>query len=60
MDKNTFSPVIEEPELQEDDDLNPHPESEVEVNNIVWRIAEAYKVTRERRYQQSVSSGLTP
>ena len=60
MDENTFSSVIEEPELQEDDPLNPYPEGEVEVNNIVRGISVNYKVTRERRYQQSLSSDLTP
>jgi len=60
MDENTFSSVIEEPELQEDDDLNPYPEAEVEINNIVSGIAEAYKVTRERRYQHSITTDLSP
>lgn len=60
MDKNTFSPLIKEPELQKDDPLNPYPEAEVEVNNIVWGIAEGFKVSRERKYQQSLSSDLAP
>lgn len=60
MDVNTFSPVAEEPQLEEADPLNPYPTGEEEVNDIVKNVAHAYKVSRERRYQQSLPSDLSP
>lgn len=60
MDENTFSSVIEEPLLQDTHPLNPYPTGEEEVNSIVDSIAHAYRVTRERRYQQSITSDLSP
>lgn len=62
LDENTFLPVADEPKLMMGDPLNPYPSGEEEVNKIVDRVANAYKMSRERRYQQSLAqaSELTP
>lgn len=54
LDENSFLPVTEEPELMAEDPLNPYPSGEAEVNRIVDRVAHAYKMGRERRYQQAL------
>lgn len=60
LDENTFKPVVEEPELQFEDLLNPYPTGEEVVNTIVQNVVHAFKVSRERRYQQSLPSDLSP
>lgn len=59
MDENTFNVVIEEPELQVANPHNPYPTGEEEVNRIVDSQAHAFRITRERRYQQSLPSELS-
>jgi hypothetical protein len=59
MDDNTFSPVIVAPTLEEADPDNPYRSGEEAVNQIVQDVIYNYKATRERRYQQSLSSELS-
>lgn len=59
MDDNTFSPVIVAPTLEEADPDNPYRSGEEAVNQIVQDVIHTYKATRERRYQQSISSELS-
>lgn len=60
LDENTFLPVTDEPELMKGDPLNPYPSGEEEVNRIVDRVTNAYKMSRERRYQQSLVNVSEP
>ena len=59
MDDNTFSPVIVAPTLEEADPENPYRSGEEAVNQIVQDVIYNYKATRERLYQQSLSSELS-
>lgn len=56
LDENTFTPLLDEPQLQVVDEPNTGEEL---VNYIVTAVAHAYKVGREKRYQQSQASELS-